>query len=176
MPARKKSPGYFTAMARYAEFSGRSTRSEFWWFTLVSGLLSFGAAGLDRYAGLTRAFYLLVALIHLIPSLAVFARRLHDSNRSGWQYLLLFTIVGAIPLLIFVLQRGTPGPNSYGPEDGSDPVPVTAPLPGAAPTAGEDPIKSLERLSELRNSGAISEAEYAAMKARVVGAPRIDSI
>jgi len=55
-----------------------------------------------------------------LPSLAVAVRRLHDTNRSGWWYLIAFTIIGIIPLIIWFATRGTIGDNQYGPDSLSD--------------------------------------------------------
>lgn len=164
---------YATAMMRYFEFSGRSARAEFWLFTLVSLLLGLAAQFLDRASGTSPKFYLFISAVHLFPSLSVFARRMHDTGRSGWLFLLFFTVIGAIPLIIFLCQRSTPGANPYGrlPNDEAVPDPVGQ-LPGAPPPSplpAQDPIREIERLAELRASGAISDAEFTTVKARVVG-------
>ncbi|WP_173009294.1 DUF805 domain-containing protein [Methylobacterium sp. P1-11] len=68
----------------------------------------------------------IVHLVHSVPSLSIFVRRLHDTDRSGWWYFAAVTIVGLIPLFIFSVIRGTAGPNRFGP----DPVNTEAPLAG----------------------------------------------
>lgn len=112
---------FMTAFRRYAEFSGRSRRKEFWGFILIYMLggialaiadvvLGFfsGEIGLGLLSGL-------FMLVLLVPSLAVTIRRLHDIDRSGWWYLVGFIpLVGAIVLLVFSLKDGTPGPNRFG--------------------------------------------------------------
>ena len=88
---------------KYADFSGRARRSEFWWFAL------FNAIG-------SPILGLIVSLALLLPGLAVAARRLHDTGRSGWWLLLIFVIViGWIVLLVFYVTEGQPGDNQYGP-------------------------------------------------------------
>lgn len=101
----------------YADFRGRAPRSEFWWFMLFTFLLSLviGILGAisETLAGIVN---ILVGLGLLIPSIAVSVRRLHDIDRTGWWYLLLFTGIGVIVLLVFWVQRGTPGDNRFGPD------------------------------------------------------------
>lgn len=113
---------------KYATFSGRASRSEYWWWALVSFLVSVvlniimlvgGAAGAKVGAsgasvpgpgytiGLILAVIWFVAVI--VPSLAVTVRRLHDANFSGWMYLLvLIPIVGAIILIVFTATDSKP--------------------------------------------------------------------
>ena len=89
-----------TCLTKYADFNGRASRPEYWWFvlgvTLVSIVLSFIAPV---------AYFVFVAGT-FIPSIAVATRRLHDTNRSGWwQLLLLVPIIGFIILLVFLAQE-----------------------------------------------------------------------
>jgi uncharacterized membrane protein YhaH (DUF805 family) len=60
--------------------------------------------------------YVIVGLGLVLPSLAVGIRRLHDGNRSGWWWLIAFTIIGVIVLLVWFVQKGTTGENRYGPD------------------------------------------------------------
>jgi len=98
---------------KYADFNGRARRSEYWYFVLFSAIFSIVASVIDGLTG-----YPILATIYglaaFIPGLAVAVRRLHDTGRSGWWYLLVFTIIGIIPLIIFFAMEGTPGPNEYG--------------------------------------------------------------
>jgi uncharacterized membrane protein YhaH (DUF805 family) len=109
-------------LRRYAEFSGRSRRKEYWMFVLfqiivvvVLGIVE-GALGLTgmvagAYGPLTALFWLAV----LIPGIAVGIRRLHDTDRSGWWLLLAFVpIIGAIVLIVFFASDGTNGSNRFG--------------------------------------------------------------
>lgn len=110
-----------TVLSKYAVFSGRARRSEFWWFVLFNILVSIVAAILDAALGTgwgsgSGVISLIVSLALLIPYLAVTVRRLHDTDRSGWWILIgLIPLVGFIVLLIFTVQDGTPGPNKHGP-------------------------------------------------------------
>jgi uncharacterized membrane protein YhaH (DUF805 family) len=109
---------------RYVDFRGRSARSEYWWWVLftfligvVFGLLEVIVGGPNSpvYGAVVGLSYL-VDLGLFLPALAVAVRRLHDTNRSGWWYLIVFTIIGVIPLIIWFATRGTIGDNQYGPD------------------------------------------------------------
>ncbi len=98
-----------TCFTKYAVFSGRATRSEYWWFLLFYMIFIVVASMIKP------VLQLVVLAICFLPLLGVSVRRLHDTNRSGWFYLLAFIpLVGAIILIIFFVQEGTKGPNLYG--------------------------------------------------------------
>lgn len=98
---------YVYALNNYANFKGRATRSEFWWFTLFYFIFACVCAFLD---GLLNAgfFYSIYFLVTLIPSISVTARRLHDTGHSGW--LMLIPIVP----IIWCCQKSDEGDNAYG--------------------------------------------------------------
>jgi uncharacterized membrane protein YhaH (DUF805 family) len=106
-------------LGNYTNFSGRARRSEYWWFTLTSVIVSVvlnivGSVsdGMNAVAGLVLVVY---SLGTLIPSLAVAVRRLHDTGRSGWMLLLaLIPLVGAIILIVFAVSDSAKGSNKYG--------------------------------------------------------------
>ena len=110
---------------RYAEFSGRSRRKEYWMFMLfnvlvVLAIVSVGVglilADKEDLGPLVLAIGLGgYVLATLIPTLAVQARRFHDQDKSGWLVLLQFIPLGGIVVLIFMLIEGTRGPNRFGP-------------------------------------------------------------
>ena len=119
-----------SVFGNYANFSGRARRSEYWFFYLFNLLAVFifmilgailggifgGGSGAAGGAFFGYIFYFLYALAALIPSLAVTVRRLHDTNRSGWNILwCLLPIVGGIVLLVFMVSDSYPGDNQYGP-------------------------------------------------------------
>ncbi len=136
--------GYTQALKKYAVFSGRSRRREYWVFVLVNIVISLLLGWLDSTLN-TPAFPMgtfglpvgttgpgsapvsvdtltlgLLGLVYslavFVPSLAVTVRRLHDIGRSGWWLLLGFVpLVGSIVLLVFTLLDGQPGDNAYGP-------------------------------------------------------------
>jgi len=87
--------------AKYADFDGRSTRTEYWWFFLAV-LLGSAAASL-----ISVRVYSLVALVTVLPMIAVGARRLHDTNRSGWWQLLALVPFGVIVPIILLAQKST---------------------------------------------------------------------
>lgn len=112
-----------TVFSKYATFSGRARRSEFWYWqlfvALVSALLSIldSALGLQLRDGAAGPGWLglVFALAVVIPTIAVTFRRLHDTGRSGWWWLLsLICGIGAIILLIFCIVDSKPD-NEYGP-------------------------------------------------------------
>ncbi len=103
-----------TGLSKYATFSGRARRSEFWFFFLFEVLALIVAGILDGIFGTDGAFYGLVALGFLVPVLAVSVRRLHDTDRAGWWYLLVFVPLGAILLLVWWASKGTAGDNRFG--------------------------------------------------------------
>jgi uncharacterized membrane protein YhaH (DUF805 family) len=119
---------YMKVLRQYADFTGRARRTEFWMFvlfnaiaviilTILDNLLglsssSMGGGSIVVTSGLLTGIYQLAVLV---PSLAVGARRLHDTGRSGWwQLIALIPIVGAIILIVFFATDGQPQPNQYG--------------------------------------------------------------
>lgn len=91
-------------LSNYTNFSGRARRKEFWFFTLAQFIIAIIAMILDSILfdsiGL---FYALVTLGLFIPSLAVAIRRLHDTGRSGWWFLVSFLpLIGGIVLIVFL--------------------------------------------------------------------------
>ena len=103
---------------RYADFQGRASRSEFWWFVLFYLLLSvvigLVAAISESLGGLLN---LVVTIGLLVPAIAVQVRRLHDTDRTGWWVLIgLVPLVGTVVLIVFYVQRGTAGDNRFGPD------------------------------------------------------------
>lgn len=107
---------YIDVLKKYATFSGRATRSEYWYFVLfniiigiILGVIS-GVIG-DKYNILGNVYQLFV----FIPSLAVLVRRLHDVNKSGWFIFIgLIPLVGAIWLLVLACTDSQSGSNQYG--------------------------------------------------------------
>ena len=95
---------------KYADFNGRATRSEYWWFMLFLFLVT-GALDMVSRHGVASGLF---SLATIIPSFAAGARRLHDTNRSGWwQLLLMVPVIGWIVLLVWEIQVGGAAPNRY---------------------------------------------------------------
>ncbi len=103
---------YKTVLKKYAEFNGRASRAEYWYFVLFNVIISIAISIIEGILGLSKNgsgflswFY---SLAILVPTLAVAIRRMHDVNKSGWFIL--------IPIynLILALTEGTKGSNDYG--------------------------------------------------------------
>lgn len=85
---------------KYADFTGRASRSEFWWFMLFLVLVSAGTSMISQVVSG------LFSLATLVPSVAAAARRLHDTNRSGWlQLLWIVPVIGWIIVIVFLAQE-----------------------------------------------------------------------
>ncbi|MEC7488240.1 MAG: DUF805 domain-containing protein [Pseudomonadota bacterium] len=103
---------------KYATFTGRARRQEFWMFVLAYIIVYLLAIVIDMAAGLYVVTGIL-GLALLIPTIAVTVRRLHDINRTGWWILIYFVpLIGAIVMLVFCCLKGTAGENRFG----EDPV------------------------------------------------------
>lgn len=127
---------YLEPWRKFAQFSGRSSRKEYWTFTLVNAgiyfILNF-LFGIAQESGSRKSasggqgiFAILLILFWfatIIPSWAVSVRRLHDTNRSGWWLLLLLlSCIGGLVLFVFDVMEGDIGENSYGPDPYDDGV------------------------------------------------------
>ena len=112
---------FLGALKKYAVFEGRARRREYWFFALFVVLISVVLTIIDSMIGTMTSqgagiLSGLFCLAVLIPSLAVGARRLHDTDRSGWWLLIgLIPFIGAIVLIVFFLLDSQPGTNAYGP-------------------------------------------------------------
>jgi uncharacterized membrane protein YhaH (DUF805 family) len=112
----------------YANFKGRARRSEFWYFVLASMIISFvlqlieGAFGLQIVLAESQGQEVAIGIISsiyglavMVPGLAIWVRRLHDTEKSGWTLLMsLIPLIGAILLLVYAAKEGTAGINKYG--------------------------------------------------------------
>jgi uncharacterized membrane protein YhaH (DUF805 family) len=124
---------YVQAIRKYAVFTGRSRRKEYWSFVFISWGVPFALATILAIAvpsiltfgadeNVAVLFYYIVGIIylsyffHFIPSISVLVRRLHDIGRSGaWVFLSLIPFFGGLVLLFFTLSDSQPGSNAYGP-------------------------------------------------------------
>ena len=120
---------YLLALKKYADFKGRSRRKEYWMFVLFNTIFAILAMAIDlmigsTFTGLSYGFiYMAYGLFTFIPGLSSLVRRLHDTNRSGWWFLIaLIPIVGAIILLVFLCTDSTPGENKWGPNPKNQPA------------------------------------------------------
>lgn len=108
-PAITTGNPYVEALKNYAEFKGRATRREYWMFVLINLGICIVMGVLDAMLNTKGVLYNLYSLAMLLPSIAAGARRMHDTDRSGWW--LLLPIVN----LVFLVQDSQPGPNRFGP-------------------------------------------------------------
>jgi uncharacterized membrane protein YhaH (DUF805 family) len=137
-------------LRRYADFSGRSRRKEYWMYILLVLLLAIVAYAVERSLGLKPLvlaygpLLLLLMLATFVPNLAVAVRRFHDQDKSGWFVLLgfgpqmlswialatgsvaligaagLVGLLGGMIMLVFMFLEGTRGPNRFGPDPKAD--------------------------------------------------------
>ena len=106
---------YIGCWKKFADFNGRARRQEYWMFVLFNAIASVLIQVIDIVLGTAGALAGLYSLAVLIPTLAVIARRLHDTDRSGWMMLIsLIPLVGAIVLLVFLCSDSKPGENRFG--------------------------------------------------------------
>jgi uncharacterized membrane protein YhaH (DUF805 family) len=105
-----------TCFRKYAVFNGRASRSEYWFWMLFQLLLGIGLAIVDLLVfRTTNVLSAIASLVMFLPGLAVWVRRLHDIDRSGWWVLIwLVPVVGTIIMLVFLCTRGTAGENRFG--------------------------------------------------------------
>jgi uncharacterized membrane protein YhaH (DUF805 family) len=104
---------------QYGSASGRARRSEFWYWTLFSIIVSAITAGVDYLVfpgGSLGPVQSVANLALLLPSWAVSIRRLHDINRTGYWVLIAFTVVGILLLIYWACLKGTDGDNDFGPD------------------------------------------------------------
>ncbi len=106
---------FLLALKKYADFTGRSRRKEYWMFLLFNVLI---AVGLGIVDGILETVFIggLFALATLIPGISCAARRLHDTGRSGWWLLISFVpLVGVLVVIYFLVLDSDAGDNAYGP-------------------------------------------------------------
>lgn len=116
---------FIGAYKKYADFTGRARRKEYWMFYLfyivALLILSFidgmvGTFSIEAGIGLLGGIF---ALVSFVPAIAIAARRLHDTNRSGWwQLIMIIPLIGPIVLLVFFVLKGNEGENRFG----ADPI------------------------------------------------------
>ena len=106
---------YLAVLKKYAVFEGRARRKEYWMFVLFNFIIAIVLSIVEGFVNASGIISGLYSLAVFIPSIAVLARRLHDTNRSGWWILIGFVpLIGFIVLLVFAVMEGTNGSNDYG--------------------------------------------------------------
>ncbi|ARJ49103.1 DUF805 domain-containing protein [Candidatus Pelagibacter sp. RS40] len=108
-----------TCFKKYAEFSGRASRSELWWFALfclIGGIVTaiFDTMVLGYSSEGDGPINLIFTVITTLPTIAVACRRLHDINKTGWWQLILLTVIGIVLLIIWYATEGEKKKNKYG--------------------------------------------------------------
>lgn len=106
----------------FAKFSGRSTRAEFWWLFL--GLVIFGFVTLILFSVISAVtgspalmvIWLVLYFLSGLVCLSASCRRLHDTGRSGWWYLINWVPFGSILWIVWMCEKGDKGTNRYGPD------------------------------------------------------------
>lgn len=107
----------------YADFEGRARRAEYWYFVLFYVLAYLVLSIIDGVIGTGGILAGIYSLALLVPGIAITARRLHDTGRSGWWQLIgLIPLIGAIVMLVFLVQEGSFERNTYGPSPKKNPV------------------------------------------------------
>ena len=113
---------YIEVIKKYAVFSGRARRREYWFFVLFNILATIALAIIDNFTGTydpdtgMGLLGFIYSLAIMIPSIAVLFRRLHDSGRSAWWLLILFVpLIGILVILYFLVCDSDEGENTYGP-------------------------------------------------------------
>lgn len=121
-----------SGFSNYFNFSSRTPRSGFWYWALFAFIVGVISNGLDMVlfgpsdSGLTPISGV-TSLALFIPGLSVLVRRLHDIDRTGWWFLISFTIIGLFVLIYWACVKGTPGPNRFGPDPLGGSMPVSMP-------------------------------------------------
>ena len=169
--------GFFEAVSsvfsQYFGFSGRALRSEYWYFMLFSILIGVVVGILDviifgSFMGNGPLSFIL-SLVFFFPTIAVAARRLHDSGRSGWWQLLPITIIGIPFFLYWVIRKGDQSENKFGiPPIGSKSNHSSA----ARAARSSEPIPSEPIPSESRAARAARSPEPIPSESRAARAAR----
>ena len=132
-----------TCMRKYATFSGRAPRSEFWWFQLFQLLV------IACLAAVVESLVPLGQLVLFLPGLAVGCRRLHDTGRTGWWLLLVFVpVIGWIILLVFMIETTKAEGDKYGPKGGGG----ESFDPESRPDAGSGNGSPIRRIGDIRDN------------------------
>jgi uncharacterized membrane protein YhaH (DUF805 family) len=107
-----------SGFSNYVNFSGRTGRSEFWFWMLFATIVGVIAETLDlKIFGYHPGPFLLIwNAFSVLPNFTVMVRRLHDIDRTGWWILLLLSVIGTVVLIYWFCFKGTPGPNRFGPD------------------------------------------------------------
>ncbi|MBZ9774061.1 DUF805 domain-containing protein [Mesorhizobium sp. CO1-1-8] len=166
---------YQDAIRNYFTFSGRLSRRGFWLFYLAANIILILSASIDSKLAAGGLIFNLVALFHIIPYFSALARRLHDAGYATW---MLIPCVVPLIAILYASAVSQKGPNRFG----SEPVPYSREVsqnstakprqPNVKPSSdkpSEPPIEKLERLTALRDKGAITDAQFDELKRQLLG-------
>ena len=106
---------YFEVLKKYAVFSGRARRKEYWMFLLFHIIIIIALGVIESIVGTNSVIALFYMLAILLPGLAVTVRRLHDTGKSGWWLLIGLVPLIGIVILVYMVQDDQAGDNQYGP-------------------------------------------------------------
>jgi uncharacterized membrane protein YhaH (DUF805 family) len=112
---------YFDVFRKYAVFAGRARRSEFWMFSLINSIIFsvlwfFALTQNGIVGGFFFVLYLAFFFGTFIPGIAVLIRRLHDTDHSGWWFLIwAIPLIGSIIVIVWLASDSTPSTNKFGP-------------------------------------------------------------
>ncbi|MEU9252065.1 DUF805 domain-containing protein [Streptomyces sp. NPDC048270] len=107
---------YTDVLKKYADFSGRARRQEYWMFFLFNAAAAIILIVLDFVLGTYPLLYGIYALAVFLPNLGVTIRRLHDTGKSGWWILIgIIPVIGFIWMIVLLATEGEQAPNQYGP-------------------------------------------------------------
>lgn len=98
--------------SNYANFKDRTTLADYWWCVLCNFLVGIALGVVSNWIPIVTPIYTIASFV---PGLAIIIRRLHDINKSGWNYLfILIPLAGPIIILVFLCQRSVDNDNHYG--------------------------------------------------------------
>ncbi|MFQ9616462.1 MAG: DUF805 domain-containing protein [Clostridium butyricum] len=106
---------YLDVLKKYATFSGRARRKEYWMFVLINAIVVMAISLIEYAAGTNGIIGYIYGLALIIPMIAVTVRRLHDIGKSGfWYFICLIPLIGSIWLLVLLCTDSQPGQNQFG--------------------------------------------------------------
>ncbi|MDC9259384.1 DUF805 domain-containing protein, partial [Clostridioides difficile] len=106
---------FLDVLKKYATFSGRARRKEYWMFVLINAIVVMAISLIEYAAGTNGIIGYIYVLALIIPMIAVTVRRLHDIGKSGfWYFICLIPLIGSIWLLVLLCTDSQPGQNQFG--------------------------------------------------------------
>jgi len=102
-----------TCYKKFFDFSGRASKSEYWWFQLYNTILYILTFVFQNDLAL---LFSILVIANLIPVFAAGVRRVHDSNKSGWWILISFVPIAGLYIFVLLITDGSKGKNRFGPK------------------------------------------------------------